>query len=278
MTDPSYAGQILCFTYPLIGNYGVPDYIPDENAILKNFESGKIQTKGIIANRVAKDPSHYQNKKSLGTWMDGEGISGIEGLDTRELTLHLRETGVMMGAIGRTFAEAKRALENAENYGAINFCEAVSTTESRAFGKNVRGRLALIDCGVKLNKWALLETESHSLMTAAPGIFAGGDCLTGHGTVVEAVAAGQRAAVEMDRYLGGKGELPTNSDPLAANLRLTEEEGPEGRLRAKPPRRDAGQRAKDFTEVTGCFDPRAAACEAKRCLRCDLEEHAYEKV
>jgi carbamoyl-phosphate synthase small subunit len=151
MTDPSYAGQLLCFTYPLIGNYGVPDYLADENEILKNFESGKIQTRGIIANRISKDPSHYQNKKSVGTWMDEEGISGIEGLDTRELTLHLRETGVMMGAIGRTFGEAKRALENAQNYSNINFCETVSTRESRVFGKNVKGRIALIDCGVKLN-------------------------------------------------------------------------------------------------------------------------------
>jgi len=58
-------------------------------------------------------------------------------------------------------------------------------------------------------------------MTAEPGIFAGGDCVTGHGTVVAAVGAGQAAAVEIDRYLGGKGELPANSDPLVANLRPT---------------------------------------------------------
>jgi NADH-quinone oxidoreductase subunit F len=151
-------------------------------------------------------------------------------------------------------------------------------TVIRAAGQKRSSYNFLTGCGVKLNKWALLETESHSLMTAAPGIFAGGDCITGHGTVVEAVGAGQRAAVEIDRYLGGKGELPANSDPLVANLRLAEEEGPEDRLRAKPPRSDAGKRVKDFTEVTGCFDKRAAACEAKRCLRCDLEEHAQEKV
>jgi NADH-quinone oxidoreductase subunit F len=133
----------------------------------------------------------------------------------------------------------------------------------------------LVNCGVKLNKWALLETESHSLMTAAPGIFAGGDCITGHGTVVGAVGAGQRAAVEIDRYLGGKGQLPANSDPLVANLCSTEEGSA---LRARPPRADGCQRAKNFTEVTGCFDKQAAACEAKRCLRCDLEEYAHEKV
>ena len=136
----------------------------------------------------------------------------------------------------------------------------------------------LAGSGAKLNKWLLLETGPHSLMTAAPGIFAGGDCVTGHGTVVEAVGAGQRAAVEIDRYLGGRGELPTNSDPLVANLQPTGEEGLEGRPRAMPPRTGAAQRAKDFAEVTRCFDKNTAACEAKRCLRCDLEEYAREKV
>ena len=52
LTDPSYAGQLLCFTYPLLGNYGVPDYLEDENGILKNFESGKIQLNGVIASQV----------------------------------------------------------------------------------------------------------------------------------------------------------------------------------------------------------------------------------
>lgn len=151
MTDPSYAGQLLCFTYPLLGNYGVPEYLNDDHNILKNFESERIQTKGIIANRVSKDPSHYQNSKTISAWMQNEGISGIEGIDTRELTLHLRETGVMLGAIGNTITEAKHALENAQEYSSINFCEQVSTRKSIIYGKNVRGRIALVDCGVKLN-------------------------------------------------------------------------------------------------------------------------------
>ncbi|NQU11845.1 FAD-dependent oxidoreductase [bacterium] len=136
----------------------------------------------------------------------------------------------------------------------------------------------LADSGVTLDKWLLLETNPHSLMTATPGVFAGGDCLTGHGTIVEAVGAGQRAAVEIDRYLGGKGELPANNDPLVANLRPTQEEGLEGRPRAKPPRAEPGQRGRDFSEVNLCYDQRTAATEAKRCLRCDLEEYAHEKV
>lgn len=151
MTDPSYAGQLLCFTYPLIGNYGVPEYLRDDYNILKSFESGRIQTKGVIANRISKDPSHYQNVKTISEWMDAEGIAGIEGIDTRELTLHLRETGVMLGAIASTVTEAKHALENAQQYSSINFCEYVSTREPIVYGKNAKGRIALIDCGVKLN-------------------------------------------------------------------------------------------------------------------------------
>jgi NADPH-dependent glutamate synthase beta subunit-like oxidoreductase len=136
----------------------------------------------------------------------------------------------------------------------------------------------LAGSGATLNKWLLLETGPRSLMTAAPGVFAGGDCITGHGTVVEAVGAGQRAAIEIDRYLGGRGELPINSDPLVATLRPTEEEGLEGHPRATPPRADPGLRSKDFTEVTRSFDRSTAACEAKRCLRCDLEEYAPQKL
>lgn len=151
MTDPSYSGQLLCFTYPLLGNYGVPDYLCDENGILRNFESGKIQPRGIIANQVSQDPSHFESTKTLGHWMDEEGISGIEGVDTRELTLHLRETGVMMGAIAKTVDEAKRALASAEDYSKINFCECVTTSSPRIYGRNVKGRIALLDCGVKLN-------------------------------------------------------------------------------------------------------------------------------
>src|SRR5580658_4390199 len=81
MTDPSYAGQILCFTYPLIGNYGVPDYNKDEHGILKSFESSMIRTRGIIVNQSSSAPSHFEMKRTLSRWMSDERISGIEGID-----------------------------------------------------------------------------------------------------------------------------------------------------------------------------------------------------
>jgi carbamoyl-phosphate synthase small subunit len=151
MTDPSYAGQLLCFTYPLLGNYGVPDYVEDADGILLNFESSRIQARGVIANRVADDPSHFQSRRTLDSWMKKEGISGIEGLDTRELTLHLRESGVMLGAISSEVSTAQRDLDTSLDYSKINFYDSTSTKEPRTWGKNVNGRVAVIDCGVKLN-------------------------------------------------------------------------------------------------------------------------------
>ncbi|HXQ92220.1 MAG TPA: carbamoyl phosphate synthase small subunit, partial [Nitrososphaerales archaeon] len=151
MTDPSYAGQILCFTYPLIGNYGVPDYVKDENEIFVNFESGKIRTKGIIVSQASANPSHYEMKRTLDGWMRSEAVSGMEGIDTRELTLHLRERGVMMGAISQTIDEGAEALRNVQDYSKIDYCRAVSTDTSMTYGKNVNGRIAVFDCGVKLN-------------------------------------------------------------------------------------------------------------------------------
>ena len=151
MTDPSYAGQILCFTYPLIGNYGVPDYAMDEDGILVNFESGKIRTRGIIVNQAARNPSHYEMKRTLAEWMSNEGVSGIEGIDTRELTLHLRERGVMMGAISPTIDQGAQALRSAQDYSRTDYCKVVSTETLLRYGKNVNGRIAVIDCGLKLN-------------------------------------------------------------------------------------------------------------------------------
>ena len=151
MTDPSYAGQLLCFTYPLLGNYGVPDYVEDADGILLNFESSRIQARGVIASRVADDPCHFQSRQTLDSWMKKEGISGIEGLDTRELTLHLRESGVMLGAISSEVSTARRDLETSLDYSKINFYDSTSTKEPRTWGKNVNGRVAVIDCGVKLN-------------------------------------------------------------------------------------------------------------------------------
>src|SRR3990172_6842924 len=89
LTDPSYFGQILVLTYPLQGNYGVPDQ--------KFWESGKIQVKGLVVGSYIDHPSHFESQKTLGEWLKKEGIPALQGVDTRMLTRKLREYGVMLG-------------------------------------------------------------------------------------------------------------------------------------------------------------------------------------
>ncbi len=151
MTDPSYAGQLLCFTYPLIGNYGVSEYSSDQNGICQGFESTSIKTRGIIVDQASENPSHYKAGKTIAQWMRLEGVSGIKGVDTRGLTLHLREKGVMMGAISRTVEEGTSAIKKTGDYSKIDFCKLVSTKSPATYGKNIDGRVAIVDCGLKLN-------------------------------------------------------------------------------------------------------------------------------
>jgi carbamoyl-phosphate synthase small subunit len=163
MTDPSYAGQLLCFTYPLIGNYGVPNYTKDQNGIILNFESERIQVKGVIADSISSRPSHFESNRNISSWMNSENVPGIVGLDTRELTLHLRSKGVMLAALADSVEDGKRALENASDYSSLNFCPTVSTKERKIFGKNVKGKISVLDCGVKLNIVRSLVTRGYEV-------------------------------------------------------------------------------------------------------------------
>src|SRR3989338_9169973 len=103
LTDPSYKGQILSLTYPLIGNYGVPEK-STENGLAKNFESEKIQVQALVVSDYSSRYSHWNARKSLAEWLTEENIPAIYGIDTRELTKVLREKGVMLG---RIIAEGK---------------------------------------------------------------------------------------------------------------------------------------------------------------------------
>ena len=88
LTDPSYNGQILVLTYPLIGNYGVPDRSRDSEGILKNFESEKIWTQGLVVGDLTEEHSHWAAKLSLSKWLENEGIPGIYGESTFQLQYH----------------------------------------------------------------------------------------------------------------------------------------------------------------------------------------------
>ena len=99
LTDPSYKGQILCLTYPLVGNYGIPSNETDKFGLQKNFESYKIHVQGLVISDYSFDYSHWNAKKSLADWLKEYSIPGIYGVDTRELTKKLREKGTMLGKI-----------------------------------------------------------------------------------------------------------------------------------------------------------------------------------
>ncbi|MDE1857608.1 MAG: glutamine-hydrolyzing carbamoyl-phosphate synthase small subunit [Thaumarchaeota archaeon] len=154
MTDPSYAGQILAFTYPLIGNYGVPHYSDrDGYGLPRFFESDSIKVKGIVVQEACKEPSHWASKRTLSKWMESEGVPGIEGVDTRALVAKLREAGVMMGtiAVGAESRDTERISEllaRAENYSSQNFVKAVSVSKPVIHGDSER-RVVLLDCGTK---------------------------------------------------------------------------------------------------------------------------------
>jgi len=158
LTDPSYRGQILCFTYPLIGNYGVPSYSHvDDYKLPLFFESHQIHVTGVIVHEACKTPSHWASVKSFPEWLEEKGIPGIEGIDTRMLVQKLREHGVMMGILSVSEEEVDetelyRKLSRAERYSAKRFVEEVSPREPVFHEiEDSRGTVVVLDCGVKLS-------------------------------------------------------------------------------------------------------------------------------
>ncbi|MBP5235226.1 MAG: hypothetical protein J6Z20_04490, partial [Bacteroidales bacterium] len=147
LTDPSYSGQILCVTYPLIGNYGVPDERVDENGISANFESEKIWVRGLVISDYSEKYSHWDAVRSLGDWLKEQKIPGIFGIDTRELTKVLRENGSMLGRIivGEDDGKFDVHDPNLDNQIAL-----VSCKEVLRYGKGDK-KVVLVDCGVKHN-------------------------------------------------------------------------------------------------------------------------------
>ena len=145
LTDPSYSGQIMVLTYPLIGNYGVP--ARSFSGKLSTFlESEKIHADGIIVSDYSENYSHWNATESLGEWLKQEKITGITGIDTRELTKLLREKGSMIGKIVFSDENEIDFIDPNKN----NQVARVSTTEIITYG-NGKKRVVLVDCGVKHN-------------------------------------------------------------------------------------------------------------------------------
>lgn len=176
LTDPSYAGQLMVLTFPLIGNYGVPPFTIEANGIPTFMESPKIHAEAIIVADYSEEYSHWNAKESLSEWLKREHVPGITGIDTRALTKKLRERGVMMGRL--VFDDA---MDNGQltmdNYEDINYVDRVSCKDIIVYadGKShtytfpislptaqlncqlsiihcqLKKRVVLLDCGVKAN-------------------------------------------------------------------------------------------------------------------------------
>jgi carbamoyl-phosphate synthase small subunit len=144
LTDPSYRGQILVFTYPLIGNYGVPSE-KKENDLPTFFESEKIQIQGLIVSEHSTDYDHWNAQQSLSSWMKNHQIPGIYGIDTRELTKKLREKGTMLGKI--IYNNDQLSFEDPNKR---NLAAEVSIQKPHIYKKGKK-RVILVDCGTKTN-------------------------------------------------------------------------------------------------------------------------------
>lgn len=144
LSDPSYAGQIMVATYPLIGNYGVPDSVTT-NGVPDFFESEKIQVTALIVSDYSAEYSHWSAKRSLGNWLTEKKIPGLYGIDTRQLTKIIREKGAMMGKIVFNGNDPGFHDPNTDNLVAQ-----VSTDKVITYG-NGSTRILLVDCGVKYN-------------------------------------------------------------------------------------------------------------------------------
>ena len=146
LTDPSFEGQILCVSYPLVGNYGIPDMGAGPDGLVLHAESERIHVRGMVIADYSENYSHWDAVKSLGDWLKEQHVPGISGIDTRALTRMIREEGAMPGRIvvgdGPCGAVSRPAAEH--------LVREVSCREVLRYGKGPR-RVVLVDCGVKHN-------------------------------------------------------------------------------------------------------------------------------
>jgi carbamoyl-phosphate synthase small subunit len=145
LTDPSYKGQILMNTYPLQGNYGINrDW----------FQSDRIQADGFIVRELCQNPSHFSSQQSLSDFLEEYKIPGISGIDTRALTIKIREHGAMKGVIATEDIDDEELLELAKNQPSIvdlDLVDMVCVKEPKILGEDYKHRIAVLDCGIKNN-------------------------------------------------------------------------------------------------------------------------------
>ena len=148
LTDPSYAGQLMTLTYPMVGNYGVPPFSVESDGIATFMESDRIYASAIIVADYSEQYSHWNAVESLADWLKREHVPGITGIDTRQLTKVLREHGVMMGKI--IFDDEPDNIPEAE-YEGVNWVDRVSCKDIIRYNEGAGKKVILVDCGVKNN-------------------------------------------------------------------------------------------------------------------------------
>lgn len=145
LTDPSYKGQIVAMTYPLIGNYGVND---------EDVESSAIFAEGFIVKEYSKTFSNWRAKRSLGDYLKESGIPGIEGVDTRSLTLHIRQAGAMKAVISTVDTDGESLVRKAKNSPGllgVDLIKNVTCPKKYEWNNSGKYKVVVLDCGVKFN-------------------------------------------------------------------------------------------------------------------------------
>lgn len=170
LTDPSYRGQILTFTYPLLGNYGVPRDAHDSLGLPRFFESDEVQVRGVVV-RGLTSPHHWGNPRRLESWLEDESIPGIGGIDTRRLTQHLRSHGVVRGVLDvgpidkrPSSEELAHRLRRAPRYSEEKFMPEVSVRKPVLLSAGRGPIVAVLDCGIKASILRALLSRNLSVL------------------------------------------------------------------------------------------------------------------
>ena len=210
LTDPSYAGQIVVPTYPLIGNYGIND---------RDFESRRVQVAGFVVREHCTAPSHSSSTGTLDDFLISQGVPGISGVDTRAIARRLRMRGVMMGAlaVGDSPETALARLRDLPGYGDVDYVRQVSTREPYGWDEPAVGspavasgrRIVVDDCGLKYNILRILRS---------------------HGCEVVAVPAGTSAEDVLDLRPDGVVLSPGPGDPELLDYAVETARGLVGRV------------------------------------------------
>ncbi|WXG40988.1 MAG: glutamine-hydrolyzing carbamoyl-phosphate synthase small subunit [Candidatus Freyarchaeum deiterrae] len=159
LSDPSYHGQILTLTYPLVGNYGVPSCDAFDRWNIPNFfESDGVKVNGFVVHECCDKPHHWESKQNLSEWLENENIPGLQGIDTRMLTKKLRVHGVMLGLL-EVFDEGVepnldnliKAARHVPDPNNSDLVAEVTCKEPIVYDNKAKKRVVVIDCGVKNN-------------------------------------------------------------------------------------------------------------------------------